>query len=103
MTARDRHGVRAVALAEVDALVRKAVAYAMPYQDILDSALFGRTGFVTLLDEVEDAGARNVVIVAHSMGAFLTMEGLRQMVLKDGPHALDRLLLCREHGRCRSR
>jgi esterase/lipase superfamily enzyme len=56
-----------------------------------DSVLFARTGFVSLLDEVEDAGAKDIVIVAHSMGAFLTMEGLRQMVLKDGPGALDRI------------
>lgn len=75
-----------------------AVHYAWPsrgsalgYVYDRDSVLFGRSGLVTLLDEVEDAGARDIVIVAHSMGAFLTMEGLRQMVLKDGPHALDRI------------
>jgi esterase/lipase superfamily enzyme len=75
-----------------------AVHYAWPsrgsalgYVYDRDSVLFGRTGFVTLLDEVEDAGAKNIVIVAHSMGAFLTMEGMRQMVLKGGPHALDRI------------
>ncbi len=75
-----------------------AVHYAWPsrgsalgYVYDRDSILFARSGFVTLLDEVEDAGAKDVIIVAHSMGAFLTMEGLRQMVLKDGPHALDRI------------
>jgi esterase/lipase superfamily enzyme len=75
-----------------------AVHYAWPsrgsalgYVYDRDSVLFARSGFVTLLDEVEDAGARDVVIIAHSMGAFLTMEGLRQMVLRDGPHALDRI------------
>lgn len=75
-----------------------AVHYAWPsrgsalgYVYDRDSVLFGRSGFVTLLDEVEDAGARDVIIVAHSMGAFLTMEGMRQMVLKGGPHALDRI------------
>jgi esterase/lipase superfamily enzyme len=75
-----------------------AVHYAWPsrgsalgYVYDRDSVLFARTGLVTLLDEVEDAGARDIVIVAHSMGAFLTMEGLRQMVLKDGPGALDRI------------
>lgn len=75
-----------------------AVHYAWPsrgsalgYVYDRDSVLFGRSGFVTLLDEVEDAGAKDIIIVSHSMGAFLTMEGLRQMVLKDGPHALDRI------------
>ncbi|MES2550016.1 MAG: alpha/beta fold hydrolase [Pseudomonadota bacterium] len=75
-----------------------AVHYAWPsrgsalgYVYDRDSILFARSGFVSLLDEVEDAGARDIVIVAHSMGAFLTMEGLRQMVLKDGPGALDRI------------
>jgi esterase/lipase superfamily enzyme len=75
-----------------------AVHYAWPsrgsalgYVYDRDSVLFARTGFVSLLDEVEDAGAKNVIIIAHSMGAFMTMEALRQMVLKDGPHALDRI------------
>lgn len=75
-----------------------AVHYAWPsrgsalgYVYDRDSALFARSGLVTLLDEVEDAGAKDIVIVAHSMGAFLTMEGLRQMVLKDGPKALDHI------------
>jgi esterase/lipase superfamily enzyme len=75
-----------------------AVHYAWPsrgsplgYVYDRDSVLFGRSGFVSLLEEVEDAGAKDIVIVAHSMGAFLTMEGLRQMVLKDGPRALDRI------------
>lgn len=75
-----------------------AVHYAWPsrgsalgYVHDRDSVLFGRSGFVSLLEEVESAGARNVIIIAHSMGAFLTMEGLRQMVLTDGPGALDRI------------
>ncbi len=75
-----------------------AVHYAWPsrgsalgYVYDRDSVLFGRSGFVSLLDEVEDAGAKDIVIIAHSMGAFLTMEALRQMVLKDGPQALDRI------------
>lgn len=75
-----------------------AVHYAWPsrgsalgYVYDRDSVLFGRSGFVSLLDEVEDAGTRDIIIIAHSMGAFLTMEGLRQMVLRDGPGALDRI------------
>ncbi|WP_374429389.1 alpha/beta hydrolase [Tabrizicola sp.] len=75
-----------------------AVHYAWPsrgsalgYVYDRDSVMFARSGFVSLLDEVEDAGAREIIIIAHSMGAFLTMEGLRQMALKDGPGALDRI------------
>jgi esterase/lipase superfamily enzyme len=75
-----------------------AVHYAWPsrgsalgYVYDRDSVLFGRSGFVSLLDEVEDAGPRDVIIIAHSMGAFLTMEGLRQMALRDGPQAMDRI------------
>jgi esterase/lipase superfamily enzyme len=75
-----------------------AVHYAWPsrgsalaYVHDRESVLFGRSGFVDLLDEVEAAGAKNIVIVAHSMGAFVTMEAMRQMVLRDGPHALDRV------------
>lgn len=75
-----------------------AVHYAWPsrgsalgYVYDRDSVMFGRSGFVSLLDEVEAAGAQEIIIIAHSMGAFLTMEGLRQMVLKEGPQALDRI------------
>lgn len=75
-----------------------AVHYAWPsrgsalgYVYDRDSVLFGRSGLVSLLDEVEDAGAKDIVIVAHSMGAFLTMESLRQMVLRGGPDALDHI------------
>jgi esterase/lipase superfamily enzyme len=75
-----------------------AVHYAWPsrgsalgYVYDRDSALFARSGFETLLQEVEEAGAKNVVIVAHSMGAALTMETLRQMAIRGGPRALDRV------------
>jgi esterase/lipase superfamily enzyme len=75
-----------------------AVHYAWPsrgsalgYVHDRDSVLFARSGFVDLLDQVEAAGAKNVVIVAHSMGAFLTMEALRQVALRDGRGALDRV------------
>ena len=75
-----------------------AVHYAWPsrgsalgYVYDRESALFARGGFEELLAEVKAAGAREVVIVAHSMGAALTMETLRQMVLRNGPEALDRV------------
>ena len=75
-----------------------AVHYAWPsrgsalgYVYDRDSALFARRGLEELLDEVEGAGAEGIVLVAHSMGAALTMETLRQMALRDGSRALDRV------------
>ena len=75
-----------------------AVHYAWPsrgsalgYVYDRDSALFARSGFAELLDQVRAAGANEIVIVAHSMGAALTMETLRQIALRDGPGALDRV------------
>ncbi|MFZ1470911.1 MAG: alpha/beta fold hydrolase [Paracoccaceae bacterium] len=66
-----------------------AVHYAWPsrgsalgYVYDRDSALFGRDGLEDLLHEAVQAGARRVVIVAHSMGASLTMETLRQASIR---------------------
>ena len=66
-----------------------AVHYAWPsrgsplgYVYDRDSALFGRDGLEDLLHEVVQAGARRVVIVAHSMGGALTMETLRQTSIR---------------------
>lgn len=64
---------------------------ALGYVHDRDSVVFARSGFESLLNEVADAGAREIVIVAHSMGAFLTMETLRQMALRGGPRALDHI------------
>jgi esterase/lipase superfamily enzyme len=75
-----------------------AVHYAWPsrgsalgYVYDRDSVMFARSSFVQLLDQVKATGAKNIVIVAHSMGASLTMEAMRQMVQRDGPDALDRI------------
>lgn len=48
-----------------------------------DSALFARDGLETLVREVKSAGVDRIVLVAHSMGSFLTMETLRQIDLQD--------------------
>lgn len=73
-----------------------AVHYAWPsrgsalgYVYDRESVLVARSGFESLLHEVRAAGANKIIVVAHSMGAFVTMETLRQMVLRDGPRALD--------------
>lgn len=63
-----------------------AVHYAWPsaaqplnYAYDRDSALFARDGLERLLEELRAAGARHVTLVAHSMGAQLSMETLRQI------------------------
>lgn len=48
-----------------------------------DSALFARDGLEQTLREVKAAGARRILLVAHSMGSLLTMETLRQLDIKD--------------------
>ncbi|MGC9370708.1 MAG: alpha/beta hydrolase [Paracoccaceae bacterium] len=49
-----------------------------------DSTLFARDGLVALIEEVNRAGARRVLLVGHSLGAHLSMEALRQLALKRG-------------------
>lgn len=56
-----------------------------------DSALFARDGLEQLIDEVADAGARRILIVAHSMGSNLTMEALRQAAIRGNTKVRDRL------------
>lgn len=56
-----------------------------------DSAIFARDGLANLLDEVGRAGAKRVLLVAHSMGSALTMEALRTSALRGDRRALDHL------------
>ncbi|MCV2882114.1 alpha/beta hydrolase [Actibacterium sp. XHP0104] len=51
----------------------------MGYAYDRDSALFARDGLERLIADVRAAGARDVLIVAHSLGSHLTMETLRQI------------------------
>jgi esterase/lipase superfamily enzyme len=53
-----------------------------------DSALFARDGLERLIDEVSEAGARRILLVAHSMGSGLAMEALRQAAIRDDQAAL---------------
>jgi esterase/lipase superfamily enzyme len=57
-------------------------ASALGYAYDRDSALFARDGLEDLLRQVTQAGADRVLFVAHSMGAYLTMESLRQIALR---------------------
>ncbi len=75
-----------------------AVHYAWPsrasplgYVYDRDSALFGRDGLEDLLAQVVKAGAKRIVIVAHSMGGALTMETLRQVAIRGDTQILNRL------------
>lgn len=66
-------------------------ANALGYVYDRDSALFARDGLERLIGEVEAAGARNVIVVAHSMGSALVMETLRQMAIAGNHKALSRI------------
>ena len=57
----------------------------LAYAHDRDSALFARDGLVDMLHQVRAAGPRRTVLIAHSMGAHLTMESLRQMALTRDP------------------
>lgn len=74
-----------------------AVHYAWPssgsplaYARDRDSALLARDGLELLIEELESAGVRQITLVAHSMGAQLTMEALRQIAIARSS-ALDRI------------
>ncbi|WP_372571551.1 alpha/beta hydrolase [Ruegeria jejuensis] len=56
-------------------------AYGYAYD--LDSMLFARDGLESFVNQVKAAGAKRVILVAHSMGSALTMEMLRQAELKN--------------------
>lgn len=56
-----------------------------------DSALFARDGLESLIDEVAAAGAKRILIVAHSMGSALTMETLRQQAIRGNSKGLARV------------
>lgn len=56
-----------------------------------DSALFARDGLGQLLNEIEKAGGKRILLVAHSMGSALTMEALRGLALRGDKQTLSRL------------
>jgi esterase/lipase superfamily enzyme len=58
-------------------------AHPLAYEYDDDSALFARDGLQELLETVKSSGTNRVVLIAHSMGAHLLMETLRQMELSD--------------------
>lgn len=54
-----------------------------------DSVLFARDGFEEFLRELRGLGQDRILILAHSMGGYLTMEALRQLALKGDHHVMD--------------
>jgi esterase/lipase superfamily enzyme len=56
-----------------------------------DSALFARDGLEALINEVADAGATRILLVAHSMGSGLAMEALRQASIRGDQQTLNKL------------
>ena len=57
----------------------------LAYAHDRDSALFARDGLIEMVQQVRAAGPQRVILMAHSMGAHLVMEALRQMALTDDP------------------
>jgi esterase/lipase superfamily enzyme len=62
----------------------------LAYAHDRDSALIARDGLQEMIRQTAAAGAPRIVLIAHSMGAHLLMETLRQMAL-DGSLARARL------------
>lgn len=56
-----------------------------------DSALFARDGLEQFLSDVSRSGAEDIVIVAHSLGAGLVMEVLRQLRIGNRSDVIDRI------------
>ena len=56
-----------------------------------DTALSARAQLIATLDDLAAAGAESVVLVAHSMGAFLAMETMAWMAQAGGHPGFDRL------------
>jgi esterase/lipase superfamily enzyme len=75
-----------------------AVQYSWPsaaqplgYVEDRESVLFARDGLEQLIREVSAAGAQRIILVAHSMGAHLTMEALRQIALRGDRGLMNRI------------
>lgn len=56
-----------------------------------DSMLFAREQFVETLQALARSRATSIVILAHSMGSFLTMEGIDRLLDRGDRRTLDRI------------
>jgi len=68
-----------------------SIAHPLGYSHDRDSLLFARDGLEAMLRDVAKTGAKNIVLVGHSLGSMLVMETLRQMAIAD-PGLPDRIL-----------
>ena len=68
-----------------------SAAHPLGYAYDRDSALYARDGLESLLREVEAAGASRIAVVAHSMGASLVMETLRQVAIARDHRLMSRI------------
>jgi esterase/lipase superfamily enzyme len=68
-----------------------SAALPLAYAYDRDSALFARDGLEELINQVERAGARRVILVAHSLGSALMMETLRQIAIRGDMDRLSRI------------
>ncbi len=56
-----------------------------------DSSLYARDGLMQLVNDVDKAGAKRIILIAHSMGSALLMESLRSISLAGRGDLLKRL------------
>lgn len=66
-----------------------SIAEPLGYVADRDSAVFARDGLEQTIREIRAAGARRIVLVAHSMGSFVAMEALRNIALRGDRSLLD--------------
>ncbi|WP_375174044.1 alpha/beta hydrolase [Pseudooceanicola sp.] len=59
-----------------------SIAHPLGYSHDRDSLLFARDALENMLEDVARVGAKNVVLVGHSLGSMLVMETLRQMDIR---------------------
>jgi esterase/lipase superfamily enzyme len=56
-----------------------------------DSVMFARDGLEALIHEVQAAGAKRILLVAHSMGSQLTVEAMRQLAIRGDTKTLNQI------------
>lgn len=60
-----------------------SAASVLGYEHDRDSALFARDALEKTIFAAKAAGARSIILIAHSMGAFLAMEALRDLAIQN--------------------
>ncbi|WP_138466078.1 alpha/beta hydrolase [Poseidonocella sp. HB161398] len=68
-----------------------SAAHVSAYAYDRESVLVSRDGLAATLDETARSSVPRIVVMAHSMGAHLTMETLRQMAIRGAPQFFGKL------------